>query len=157
MDIAARTGMRQLHRRWQALALACSFALPGTAWAEVTVKPAARGYDIDITEEATSSDLIDAIAEATGANVKGEPEDASLAPNHLRSTSLERAIRMLIPGAKFAVRFNDDDSPAEIIFLASGVDGDGAGLTDSDVPSPPPGTDANGVIDYGSGADETSQ
>lgn len=95
------------------------------ALAEVTVKPAAKGYDIDVTEEASASDVVDAIVEATGVDIKGEPDDTSVPVNHLRNVSLERALRILLPHVPFAVRFDADDTPQTIIFMAT-AKGDGS-------------------------------
>lgn len=94
----------------------------GPAVADVTVKPAARGYDIDIAGGTSASELIDAIANATGVEIKGEPEDATVGPNHLRNASLERALRMLLPKAPFAVRYDADDTPETIVFLSPSED-----------------------------------
>lgn len=108
-------------------------ALSGTAMADVTVKPAAKGYDIDITGDATASDLIDAIASATGVDIKGAPEDTPVGTNHLRNASLERSLRVLLPKAPFVVKSDEDGLPAEIIFLSpqTGSDpGDGADTPD---------------------------
>lgn len=95
-----------------------------TAWAEVTVAPAARGYDIDITGQASSTELIDAIAAALGIKVQGYPADSTVTANQLRGASLERALRALLPTARFVVRFNDDDTPEAIIFLSASKDGE---------------------------------
>jgi hypothetical protein len=151
---------------WPMLVVACCGTLPAVALADVTVTPAAKGYDIDITGDASSSDLIDAIVGATGVAIKGEPGDATLTANHLKNTSLERALRSLLPGTNFAVRFGDDDKPSEIIFLTSGS-GDGSGNGSAEGPGPynadtaAPGMEAptksGGVVYYGSGVDESSQ
>jgi hypothetical protein len=111
-------------------------ALCGPAAAGVTVTPAAKGYDIDIDGQASASELIEAIAGATGVEIKGQPEDATVGPNHLRNTSLERALRQLLPKAPFAIRFDADDTPETIIFLSPSQEGatadgsDGAGESD---------------------------
>lgn len=98
----------------------CLFiALSGAAWAEITISPATRGYDIDITDPTSSTALIDALAGAAGVKVGGYPADSPVATSHLRNASLERALRALLPTARFVVRFNSDDTPAEIIFLTS--------------------------------------
>ena len=116
----------------------------GAALADVTVKAASAGYDIDITEGTTASDLLDAIAEAAGVEIKGEPEDAEVAPNHLRNASLERALRMLLPKAPFAVRYDADDTPETIVFLSpSAGAGDGADA----------GDDGSDTMDDGSGTE----
>ena len=105
------------------------------AQAEVTVAPAATGFDIDITDQASASELLDAVAAATGAVIKGRPEDATINANQLRNSSMERALRKLLPGAAFAVRYDDDGKLAAIIFLspdsAGGESADGADSTDS--------------------------
>ena len=113
-------------------------ALCAPAMAAVTVTPATKGYDIDVTGPSSASEVIDAIAGATGVVIKGEPEDATVGTNHLRNTSLERALRVLLPGAPFAVRFGEDDMPEEIIFLAPSQDGgdtanDGGGPDSEDI------------------------
>lgn len=105
-------------------------ALCESAWSAVKVTPAAQGYDIDIDSPTSASELVDAIAAATGVEVKGEPEDVSVGPNHLRNTTLERALRKLMPKAPFAVRFDSDDTPEEIIFLSPSQDGSGMGGSD---------------------------
>ena len=133
--------------------LAAGVALCGTAAAEVTVKPASKGYDIDITGDATAAELIEAIASATGADIKGEPENTAVGVNHLRNASLERALRALLPKAPFAVKSDDDDMPTEIIFLspsqmggdpADGGDASDPALTDQDLsdPADPTGGDS---------------
>lgn len=93
------------------------------ATAEVTVNAAAKGYDIDITGNATASELVDAIVSATGVEIKGEPEDTTVGSNHLRNASLERALRLLLPKAPFAVRYDSDDMPEAIVFLSPSDDG----------------------------------
>ncbi|MEI7599933.1 MAG: hypothetical protein WCJ41_11520 [Aestuariivirga sp.] len=116
--------------------LAAGAALCGAAAAEVTVKPAAKGYDIDITGNATASELIEAIASATGVDIKGEPEDTPVGANHLRNASLERALRALLPKAPFVVKSDDEDMPTEIIFLSPSQNGDGtAGGQDASDPA----------------------
>ena len=110
----------------------------GTAWAEITVSPAARGYDIDITDQASSTELIDAMTAALGIKVQGYPADSTVAASQLRGASLERALRALLPTARFVVRFNDDDSPEAIIFLSASKDGEmGDGLDASGDMMPP--------------------
>lgn len=123
------------------IALSAAFlgaASGGTAWAEITVSPAARGYDIDITDQASSTELIDAIAAALGIKVQDYPADSTVAASQLRGASLERALRALLPTARFVVRFNDDDSPEAIIFLSASKDGEmGDGLDASGDMMPP--------------------
>ena len=111
--------------------------LCGTAVADVKIAPAAQGYDIDIDGDTSATDLIEAIAAATGVEIKGEPEDVAIGANHLRNTSLERALRKLLPKAPFAVRFDSDETPEEIIFLSPAEDGGGAdgGAGDTTEPS----------------------
>lgn len=111
-------------RRIALSAVLLGAASGGTAWAEITVSPAARGYDIDITDQATSTELIDTIAAALGIKVQGYPVDSTVGANQLRGASLERALRALLPTARFVVRFNDDDSPEAIIFLSDSKDGE---------------------------------
>lgn len=113
---------------WRLVGTAVFFAVAGigAAHADITVKPVARGYDIDVTSETTASELVDAIANATGVDIKGEPEDTTVGVNHLRSASLERALRALLPKAPFVVRSDADDTPTEIIFLAPRKNGDGS-------------------------------
>ena len=111
------------------------------ALADVTVKPVDKGYDIDITEETSSSEVVDAIVEATGVDIKGEPEDSMVPANHLRNVSLERALRTLLPRVPFSVRFDSDDVPETIIFLAKTKD-DASGDTadtadDNEIPENP--------------------
>lgn len=124
-----------------AACLLLAFVSCRPALADVTVKPVEKGYDIDITEETSSSEVIDAIADATGVDIKGEPEDSMVPANHLRNVSLERALRTLLPRVPFSVRFDADDVPETIIFMAkakddaSGDTGDSAG--DSQIPADP--------------------
>lgn len=107
-------------------------ALSGTASAGITISPAARGYDIDITEQTSSTALIDALAGAAAVKVEGYPAESPVAASHLRNASLERALRALLPSARFVVRFNADDTPAAIIFLSSAEDADpGIGMDDA--------------------------
>lgn len=105
----------------------------GAAQAEVTVVPAARGFDIDVSDQATSTELLDAITSATGVKIEGAPEDAAIGANHLRSASLERALRTLMPRAGFVVRSRGDGTPEAIIFLSTPLGGDPDGA-----PSPVP-------------------
>ena len=108
-------------------------ALFTPAFADVTVTAADKGYDIAITDQASASDLIDAIAGATGAAVKGEPGDDAVNPTRLTGVSLERALRGLLPKAAFAIRYGADGSPAMIIFLTP-KDGAAAGADDGSSP-----------------------
>ena len=96
--------------------------LCGSVAAEVSVAPAGKGYDIDVSGQASTTEVIDAIAAATGATIQGYPEDGTVADNHIRGASLERALRALLPKAAFVVRFNADDTPAAIIFLSDAKD-----------------------------------
>lgn len=113
-----------------------------TAWAEITVSPAARGYDIDVTDPVSSTELIDAIAAALEIKVKGYPDESTVAANQLRGASLERALRALLPSARFVVRFNEDDSPAALIFLSAGKGGEpGLELSEPGGSMPPDDTD----------------
>lgn len=121
-----------------------SGALSGSVRAEITVKPTDRGYDIDITSEATASELVDAIASATGIDIKGEPAESTVGTNQLRNASLERALRQLLPKAPFVVRSDADGAPTAIIFLsprkgdeqgADGSDDLGDGSIDADDPA----------------------
>jgi hypothetical protein len=113
-----------------ALGLAAQFT---PAFADVTVTPADKGYDIAITDQASASDLLDAIASATGASVKGEPGDDDINPTRLTGVSLERALRGLLPKSAFAIRYGADGSPAMIIFLTQ-KDGAAAGADDGSSP-----------------------
>jgi hypothetical protein len=142
----------------QAAVFILTAALCVPAEAGVTVKPSAKGYDIDVDGPTKASELIDAIASATGVNVKGQPEETTIGPNHLHGTSLERALRMLLPKVPFAVRFDADDIPEAIIFLSPAQDGpasdgsDGANSIDSgDVSTPvdAPDTPDDGAPDSG--------
>lgn len=110
--------------------------LSGAALASVKVTPTESGYDIDIDGEASASEVIDAIASAAGVEIKGQPEETAVAPNNLRNTSIERALRKLFPTAHFAVRFDADDTPEAIIFLSPSQDSSG---TDGDDGSDPSG------------------
>lgn len=138
-------------------------ALCGTASAGVTVTPAAKGYDIDVSDQASSSELLDAISTATGVAIKGLPDETTLATNHLRSTTIERALRMLMPGTNFVVRFGPDNAPEQIIFLAASPDGNGAGngesgADESTVPDlQDPSTDGGDMQGGGSDDDPSSQ
>ncbi|MEI8177287.1 hypothetical protein [Aestuariivirga sp.] len=131
--------------RWAlpAAVLLMGAALPCAAEAGVTVTAAAKGYDIDITDSVSTTELLDAITSATGATIKGQPEEMTVNANHLRSTSLEGALRKLLPGAGFAVRFSADNAPAEIIFLTAK---DGAAAQGPDDGS---STGADGNLDSG--------
>lgn len=105
--------------------------------ADVTVEPASQGYDIDVTEGTTASELLDAVADAAGVEIKGEPEDTEVSANHLRNVSLERAFRMLLPKAPFAIKYDADDTPNMIVFLSpsAGATDDGdTGADSSDTP-----------------------
>lgn len=104
--------------------LILALVISGPAVAEITISPAARGYDIDITGQTSSAALIDALAGAIGAKVEGYPPDSPVASGHLRNASIERALRTLLPTARFIVRFDADDTPAAIIFLSSATDGE---------------------------------
>ena len=123
------------------LVLLCAL-LNQSASAEVTVKTATKGYDIDVTGAVSASELLDAIAVATGVEIKGKPGDMQAVSNHLRDTSLERALRIFLPNAPFAIRYDADDVPETIVFLSS-PDG---GAT--------PSGDADGFGDDGSGMDD---
>lgn len=96
--------------------------LCGSVAAEVSVAPAGKGFDIDVSGQASTTEVIDAIAAATGATIQGYPEDGTVADNRIRGASLERALRALLPKAAFVVRFNTDDTPAAIIFLSDAKD-----------------------------------
>lgn len=111
------------------------FTISGTARAEITVSPVARGYDIDITEQTSSTALIDALSAAIGVTVAGYPPEKTIAKGQLRGASLERAVRALLPQARFVVRFNADNTPSTIIFLSTGQgeDSDMDGDTGSDM------------------------
>ena len=107
--------------RWisgPAAALLIGTALCGSVAAEVTVSPAGKGYDIDVTGQVSTTEVLDAIAAATGATIEGYPEDGTVADNRIRGASLERALRALLPKAAFVVRFSEDDTPTAIIFLS---------------------------------------
>ena len=106
--------------RWTMFAslLAMTVGLAHPASAEVTISPAASGYDIDIIGPVSSTELIDVISAATGVAVKNRPEDTTINTNHLRSTSLDRALRKLLPGTAFTIRSGDEGAPAMIIFLS---------------------------------------
>ena len=108
-------------------------ALFTPARADVTVTPATKGYDIAITDQASASDVLDAITSATGVAVKGEPGDDAVNPTRLTGVSLERALRGLLPKAAFAIRYGADGAPAMIIFLTP-KDGAAAGAGDGSSP-----------------------
>jgi hypothetical protein len=135
--------------RWAMPAAVLVFAMAGSALAGVTVSPAGRGYDIDIDGETSASELLDAIASASGATVKGQPQDATITTNHLRGTTLERAIRQLLPGAAFTIRFGEDERPDAIIFL-SPEDGSSTAEGGSDSAAPD-------MSDPGSTGDDTTE
>ncbi|MFO1133166.1 MAG: hypothetical protein U1E16_14295 [Hyphomicrobiales bacterium] len=136
----------------------CSGAIAG-----VTVTPASKGYDIDVSDQASSSELLDAISDATGVTIKGLPDETTLATNHLRSTTLERALRMLMPGTNFVVRFGPDNAPTQIIFLSESPDDNGAGNSESglDDATPSdlqdPSTDGGDMQGSSSDDDQSSQ
>lgn len=100
------------------IALLIGGALCGSVAAEVSVSPAGKGYDIDVSGQVSTTEVLDAIAAATGATIEGYPEDGAIADNRIRGASLERALRALLPKAAFVVRFDADDTPAAIIFLS---------------------------------------
>jgi hypothetical protein len=111
--------------RWfsaYANALLIGTLLCGSVAAEVNVAPSGKGYDIDVSGQASTTEVIDAIAAATGATIQGYPEGGTVADNRIRGASLERALRALLPKAAFVVRFNADDTPAAIIFLSDAKD-----------------------------------
>ena len=111
--------------RWfsgPATALFIGTLLCGSVAAEVNVAQAGKGYDIDVSGQASTTEVIDAIAAATGATIQGYPLDGTVADNRIRGASLERALRALLPKAAFVVRFNADDTPAAIIFLSDAKD-----------------------------------
>jgi hypothetical protein len=120
-------------------------ALCGSVAAEVNVSPAGKGYDIVVSGQASTKEVLDAIAAATGAIIEGYPEDGTVADNRIRGASLERALRALLPKAAFVVRFDADDTPSVIIFLSNAKDAasesaepgidEGMGATDSAPPS----------------------
>lgn len=145
-------------------AAAVAVTLSATALAEVTIEPASKGYDIDVTDNASSTELLDAITEATGATIKGRPDEVTLSANHLKGTSLERAIRMLIPGTNFVVRLGPDGAPAQIIFLSAspgdGGNGDADQSGNDDSASPDvqdPSTDGGDTAGTGTDDDQSSQ
>lgn len=105
-----------------AMAVLC-LLLPLPAWAEVSVTPAARGYDVDVVGQVSSSEVLDAFATATGIDIKGAPEETTVAETHLRGASLERALRALLPHAGFVVSSDADGKPTAIIFMAASQDG----------------------------------
>lgn len=107
-------------------------SMAGPASAEVSIVPDASGYDIEISGQASPGELLDAIASATGVSVKGQPEDATLTANKLHGVSMERALRKLLPGSAFAVRYGDDGRPTALIFLTSDTT-DGSAPSDGDV------------------------
>lgn len=112
-------------QRWtsaSATALLIGAALCGSVAAEVNVSPGGKGYDIDVSGQASTKEVLDAIAAATGATIEGYPEDGTVADSRIRGASLERALRALLPKAAFVVRFNADDTPAAIIFLSDTKD-----------------------------------
>lgn len=112
-----------------AAAFIIAVCLAGAAQAEVTVAPAGRGYDIDVAGQVSSAELLSAIATATGVTITGDPEDATIRDSHFRGTSLERALRALLPHAAFVVSFAKNGAPDRIIFLsaAKGEDAGGNG------------------------------
>lgn len=118
-----------------------TLAWPASALAEITISPAARGFDVDITEQTSSTALLDALAGATGAKVERYPAESPIGASHLRSASLERVLRQLLPEARFVVRFNADDTPAEIIFLSAEDGQADAGVDDGSDPSMAPDQD----------------
>lgn len=109
--------------------LGLALGWPCLARAEVTVTPVAKGYDVDVIGQASSAEVLEAIAGATGVEIKGTPGDTTVNESHLRSASLERAIRALLPRAGFVVSSDAEGKPVSIIFMA--VSGDGG--------APPPG------------------
>ena len=123
--------------------------LSGTAPAEVTVAIAPKGYDIDISGQVTTDELLAAIAKAIGVTISGQPTETTVRENHFRSSSLERALRALLPHAAFVVSFAKNGSPEKIIFLSAnktdgtgGDAGSGAGVNpgmDSGDANPDPG------------------
>jgi len=141
------------NRRLQALACAVA-AVAGLSWsgaalAEVTVTPAARGFDVDVTGQASTTEVLEAIANATGVEIKGTPGDAAVGENHLRGTSLERAIGVLLPKAGFIVRSDAEGKPAAIIFMAVSDDGSRPPGIEA---APPPMPDGSAPLDPADGA-----
>lgn len=150
-----RRMLRQILRGAAILVVA---SLSDAAHAEITVSPVARGYDIAITEQTSSTALIDSMAAALGVTVQGYPADSTVSKTQIRGASLERALRALLPEARFVVRFNDDDTPAAIIFLSSGEGGgaevDGDTATDSEgLPDPASEPDMDSAPDFLGGAE----
>jgi hypothetical protein len=146
------------------VAVMLATVLSSPARADVTVTPVAKGYDIDVSDQASSAELLDAITTATGVTLRGLPDETTLSANHLRATSLERAIRMLMPGVNFTVRFGPDNAPAQIIFLSGSPAEDGtsnggaAGTDDSTTPDlQDPSTDGGDTQGSGSDDDQSSQ
>lgn len=111
-------------------ALVVGLSWSAAALAEVTVTPIARGYNVDVTGQASTTELLEAIAGVTGVEIKGTPGDAAVGENHLRGASLERTIRALLPKAGFIIRSDAEGKPLAIIFMPA-----------SDESSPPPGID----------------
>lgn len=140
------------------VAMLVAMAWPAALRAEVTVTAAAKGYDVDVSDQASVSEVIDAIVTATGVKVVGAPEDGTIASLHLRSASLERVLRALLPHEGFALRFNADDTPDAIIFLsaenaAGAGDGADAGPDGSDGGSEPDTTEPDMTEPDSSGSD----
>lgn len=125
-------------------------AWPGPARADVMVTQTPKGYDIDVVGPASTSEVLDAIANVTGVEIKGTPGDSAVNESHLRSASLERAIRTLLPHAGFVVSSDADGKPTAIIFMAASDDGVAPPPADAAVPdgSMPAPTDG-GIPDGG--------
>jgi len=133
---------------WSAV-IAIGLSWPGAALAEVTVTPAAKGYDVDVTGQASTTEVLEAIVGATGVEIKGTPGDAAVSENHLRGASLERAIRALLPKAGFIVRSDAEGKPAAIIFMAVSDDGSRPPGIEA---APPPMPDGSAPLDPADGA-----
>lgn len=104
-------------RRASGFAAVLFMADSAAARADVTVTAAGSGYDIEVSGQATSADVIAAIAAATRATASGTPDTTPVLPNHLAGASLVRALRVLLPHAPFVIRYRKDGTPEAIILL----------------------------------------
>lgn len=142
--LARRFNNRLMQAVACAAAVVAGLSWSGAALAEVTVTPAARGFDVDVTGQASTTEVLDAIANATGVEIKGTPGDAAVGENHLRGASLERAIGVLLPKAGFIVRSDADGKPVAIIFMAApdagGAPPDGGPAMGTGAPPVPDGS-----------------
>ena len=67
--LARRFNNRLMQAVACATAVVAGLSWSGAALAEVTVTPAARGFDVDVTGQASTTEVLEAIANATGVEI----------------------------------------------------------------------------------------